>query len=331
MKGLVFGVAIITDRFSSECIYQEARTKGVSLAMLGTSSEWNSEAILLACKRFGEKHHIKHVPVIVGVTGSYRYMAQSMRSTYSHDLKTGFKMLMNDLYLLAGDKESPYYDILVLPQLDHGDPVKDKWIFTEGIEYLSAVMFDCQSYPYGENLDMTRAYVEEYGGRVMIEAAIEEVSVEGGHGGAYDCNKNDGQYIKRAADYVKRTGIDFLVADLGTEQQSSSRTSRYFGDRARSLTQALGKKMLVLHGASALQEDRLSEVADDGILKVNMWTRIARESGKYAAHKIAERMAAIEKNDFEAAESRHYMNDNLEYAVGIMEKLLGDLKYDRFA
>ncbi len=60
-------------------------------------------------------------------------------------------------------------------------------------------------------------------------------------------------YCEKAVEYVGKTGIDFLVADLGTEQQTSAvGGAKYNKKRARQLTEALGKKMLVLHGTSSL-------------------------------------------------------------------------------
>ena len=59
-------------------------------------------------------------------------------------------------------------------------------------------------------------------------------------------------YLEKANSYVKATGIDFLVADLGIEQQpSNSGGVKYLKERARGLTSTLGRMMLVLHGTSS--------------------------------------------------------------------------------
>lgn len=86
-------------------------------------------------------------------------------------------------------------------------------------------------------------------------------------------------YCENAVKYVKTTGVDFAVADLGTEQQSTSvGKARYDKARARELTAALGRKMLVLHGTSCLANEQTRGLASDGVVRVNMWTRIAREA-----------------------------------------------------
>ena len=56
-------------------------------------------------------------------------------------------------------------------------------------------------------------------------------------------------------------------------------------------------------------------------------TRIARESGQYAAQKLVERMDQIMNGDFESSESRQYIFDSIEKAADIMEETLGLLGY----
>ena len=320
-------MAVITDRAMVEGILQDAAAKGTSVALFCTASPWNNEAILMAAQNFGKKHGIKNVPVIVGMTGSYRHMSQCKRTTMSGDLKTGFFSIINSLQALAGRKDSPYYDVLVMPQLDHGDPEADKWIFETGIEYLAGVMFDCQRFPYEQNVEMTKAYVKEYGNRVMVESAMEELSVLG-----HMANENkDENYVERAVKYMKETGTDFLVVDLGTEQQSTGTNAVYLKDRARMLTQALGKKELVLHGVSSLPADQITQLADDGVVKVNMWTRIAREAGLYAFEQATKRTDDMAKGVFEACDLQQYINDATTKAVEIMEEHLGYFNYANLA
>lgn len=316
-------MAIITDRAMVEGIMQDVRNRNTSLALFCSASAWNNEAILMAAQRFGKKHGIKHVPIIVGMTGSYSHMPQCKRVTYSHDLKAGFLSLIGSLQALAGEKDSPYYDVLVMPQLDHGDPEADKWILEEGIRYLAGVMFDCQRFPFEDNVRMTAEYCKKYGGRVMVEAVMETLSVIGTQAEKV----KDEHYVDNAVRYVKQTGTDFLVADLGTEQQSTGTGAIYLKDRAKMLTQALGSKQLVLHGVSSLKPDQIKGLAEDGVVKVNMWTRIVREAGIYAGEKIASRKADMEKGMFDACDPQTYLNDVLEKAVDIMEEHLAYFNY----
>lgn len=320
-------MAIITDRAMVEGIMQDARRDCVSVAMFCSASTWNNEAILMAAQRFGKKHGIKNVPVIVGMTGSYTHMPQCKRATYSLDLKAGFLSIIHSLQALTGEKDAPYYDVLVMPQLDHGDPVEDKWILEEGIKYLAGVLFDCQRFPFEDNVAMTSEYVKKFGGRVMVEAIMETLSVIGTKAQAV----KDEHYVDNAVRYAKKTGTDFLVADLGTEQQSTGTDAVYLKDRARMLTEALGKKMLVLHGVSSLKPDQIKGLASDGVVKVNMWTRIVREAGIYAASKIREREGDMAKGTFDACDPQTYLNDAFEKAVDIMEEHLAYFNYGNLA
>jgi len=226
--------------------------------------------------------------------------------------------------LLCDGPDAPYPEVDVLPHLDHADPVKDSWELTEGLDYFCSVMFDAQKYSYEDNMRMTTDYVNTYGGKVLVEGAVESLGV----GNQKKAHQND-DYIGKAAEYVKKTGVDFLVADLGTEQQSESTEAKYLKHRATELTRNLGKSMLVLHGTSSLSNDDIIGFSEDGVIRVNMWTRIVREAGQYAAGRLLERYPQIEKNVFNACESKQYIDDNIDKAAEIMEQVLDSIGYSK--
>ena len=74
------------------------------------------------------------------------------------------------------------------------------------------------------------------------------------------------------------TAVDFLAADLATEQQSEGTAAKYLKEREVCLTSRLHRAMLVLHGTSSLKNQDINSLNDDGVVRVNMWTRIVRES-----------------------------------------------------
>jgi fructose/tagatose bisphosphate aldolase len=136
-------------------------------------------------------------------------------------------------------------------------------------------------------------------------------------------------YPEKALDYIKKTGIDFLVADLGTEQQATDiGKSIYLKKRARDIAQLVGDKILVLHGTSCLSGNEIKTLPEDGILRVNMWTRIARESGLYAIDQLHKRDEEIRRNNFNAIESHQYLMDSTLRAARIMEEIMILLGYD---
>ena len=316
----------ITGRGQALAIHQQFREKGASLALFCTAAHWNTEAILLAAQRFARRHGMARIPVSVAMTFNYPYMPQARRITYSGDPVAGFLSNMAHLRVLCDGHDAPYADVVVLPHLDHADPERDRWALTEGLPHLATVMFDAQRFPFEQNLAMTRQYVEAHGDQVMVEGIIEQLAVAGGRAQAVQHDA----YVERAVAYMRETGVDLLVADLGTEQQSDRVGGAiYLQGRARALTAALGEARLVLHGTSSLLEAQFAGLAGDGVIRVNVWTRIAREAGQYAARRLVERQEAIWAGDFEAAESHQYLRDSTEAAADVMESILELLNYAR--
>ncbi len=320
-------MAIITGRRAAQSVIDHVREKGVSMAIFCTASHWNTEAILLAAQKFGDKYGIESVPVAVAMTCNYPHMPQAQRVTHCHDAKAGFLSILSHLDVLAGRSDSPYARVEVLPHLDHADPERDYWALTAGSPYLASAMFDAQRYPAEENRQMTADYVRRFGSDLLVEGIMEELTVAGKHAKE---TTTEGSYPERAERFVRDTKIDFLVADLGTEQQSAAVNAKYLKERARALTRILKKEMLVLHGTSSLADSEFSGLAADGVVRVNMWTRIARESGQYAAGKLIDRSEAIRGNDFEAAESCRYLMDSIDKASDLMLAILESLNYRNF-
>ncbi len=321
---------VITDRKKAQAAVDQVIDKKVAMAIFCTASHWNTEAILLAAKKLCDKYQIESVPLAIAMTFNYPYMPQAQRVTHTQNPKLGFLSVMEHLHLLASDKDSPYHRIAVLPHLDHADPERDEWALTEGCKYLASAMFDAQRYPREQNIAMTRDYVKTYGKNIMIEGIMEELTVADKHLKVDSAATDD--YAQKAREYVNATDIDFLVADLGTEQQSAdSGKVQYLQARARGLTATLGRKMLVLHGTSSLNCDQMSSLADDGVVRVNMWTKIAREAGKYAAVNLFKRVDQLYGGDFEAAESKHYLMDSIDKASDMMLEILETLNYQNFA
>jgi fructose/tagatose bisphosphate aldolase len=317
----------ITDRDQTVHHTQRFRDCGASMAIFCTASHWNTEAILLAGKRIAERHNLSNVPLAVAMTFTYPYMPQAERATYSRDPRAGFVSNMLHLKTLCGSADSPYAMVTALPHLDHADPKRDGWALTEGLPYLATVMFDAQKYPMEDNIAWTRDYVRQHGGRVVIEGITEELSVAG----RKEAVQRDA-YVDVVTRYVEATGVDFVVADLGTEQQSDVVGGvRYLEERAQALTASLGESRLVLHGTSSLTADQMQNLAADGVIRVNMWTRIVREAGQHAARQLFERREAVERGDFEAAESRQYLDDSISAAADVMVEVMELLGYGRLA
>jgi len=316
-------MSLIISREQAKKIYEDVSKRNMSVAVFCTASHWNTEAILLAADRFAKKHNIKNIPISLAVTFNYSHMPQAQRVTRTGDAITGFKSIMEHIKVLCAEKDSPYYNVCVMPHLDHGDPESDKWALTHGAEYLASAMFDAQRFPFEENIKLTKQYVEEYGDKLLVEGIMDVLKVSDG---TESVSGDD--YAEKALRYKEETNVDFIVADLGTEQQSNSiGGAEYKKERAQKLTEVLEEKMLVLHGTSCLTDEQINNLASDGVIRINLWTKVARESGQYAAKQLVERYKEIKDGDFEACESRQYIYDSIDKAAEMMEELLGLFGY----
>lgn len=318
-------MALVSDRHGALEYTELFRRSNASMAIFGTASHWNTEAILLAGQRIAEKHRLAAVPLAVSMTFTYPYMPQAKRSTYSGNEEAGFLSQMGHLKALCEGPGAAYPQVVVLPHLDHADPKRDRWALTEGLPYLASVMFDAQKYPFDDNLAWTRDYVATYGKEVLVEGIVEELSVAG----QKQAVQSDA-YVEKAVRFGSETNVDFLVADLGTEQQSAGVGGvRYLKERARELTNRFNEARLVLHGTSCLTGDEMRQLPSDGIIRVNMWTRIVREAGQAAANRLFTRRDGIAVGDFEATESRGYLYDSIEAAAAIMVDVMDAIGYPR--
>ena len=326
---------VVTDRVQTLEIIDRFRTKRVSMALLCTQNHWNTEAVVVAARNFARAHGVKDIAVSLGMTFTYKHWPQAVRATYSGDPRAGFTSNMEHLKALCGNPDSPYGDVYVLPHLDHGHPENDKWALTEGLPYLASVMFDAQSYTYDENVELTSRYVERYGGQVVVEGIVDRLGVDergsaaGGHRRA-NSTESDDAYAERVSSYMKAAGVDLVVVDLGTEQQSRSvGECRYLGDRARAITRRIGHPSLVLHGTSCLSREQMKGLADDGVLRVNMWTRIVREAGQYAAEQLLKRIEQVREGQLVAADPCQYLSDATASSVTLMMDVFDVLGYAR--
>ncbi len=320
---------VITDREETLSILDEFRERGVCMAVLGTASFWNTEAILIAATRIAERHGVASPAVSIAMTYNYPHMQQARRVTRSRDPVAGFRAIWSHLHDLCGRPDSPYAKVRALPHLDHAHPERDAWALTEGLEHLASVMFDAQEYPLEENRRRTAQYVKEHGRRVVIEGNFEGLAVGVGEAhGVKASVRSEADYAAKVADYVRATGVDLMVADLGTEQQATHVGKViYLRERARAITKLLGSSRLVLHGSSSLTNPQLAGLEDDGVIRTNIWTRIAREAGQAAAESVVRRIESVRKGEFEAADTRQYVDDATDAAAAIMEDVLDKLGY----
>ncbi|OGS18106.1 MAG: hypothetical protein A3J83_02845 [Elusimicrobia bacterium RIFOXYA2_FULL_40_6] len=245
-------------------LYSKLGKNKIALATFCTESERMTEAILQGVLEFGKEIGIKNLPVCIALTGKYPYRSQVLNFTYSKDYKLGFEVFFKHLEIMMSEN-SPYRSIKVLTHLDHAYPDLDKYALENYTEKFSTVMFDASKCSLEKNIELTKKYVKKYGRDVVIEGCVDTIGEK---------TSGDGlTSVKDAKKYKTETGVDLMVVNVGTEHRVTEGKRQYYGARVREIASEVGP-MLVLHGTSCLNDDQITGLAEDGIVKVNLYTAL---------------------------------------------------------
>jgi fructose/tagatose bisphosphate aldolase len=273
---------LISDPEQVGAIYERAGKCGLCLANFCTSNPYTTEAILRAAFEFGQEHKLDAVPVVVSATANYPIESQLVSYTHLRDAALGMKSLVDDVALLVSPG-SPYAGLSVMLHLDHGQPETDEALFDWAADPYATVMYDASDWPLEQNIEMTRQFVERMRGRVLIEGAVAEIAQAVEHADDPLTTPED------AERFFNETGVFLIVPDLGTEHRATAVAARYDSERARAITARIGKKC-VLHGSSSLPDSDLKRLAEDGIVKVNVWTIFERLGGQAVARHVLQEL-----------------------------------------
>jgi fructose/tagatose bisphosphate aldolase len=282
---------LVTDPHEVEAIYAMARERGVCLANFCTANPYTTQAILRAAYEFGREHGLERVPIIVSATANYSIESQLVAYTPLHDARIGARALIADVELLLSE-DSPYADLRAMLHLDHGQPDRDRELLPEILEKYATVMFDSSNFPFEENIRRTSEFVEQHGHQVQIEGAVTEIVQA-----ACNAHRDELTTPEQAERFWRETGVSLLVPNLGTEHRATAPVARYDSHAARAISARVGKR-LVLHGSSSVPEAALGTLAEDGIVKVNLWTTFERTGGqavtRFVLHQLGNILSADE-------------------------------------
>ncbi len=229
-----------------------------------------TEALLAAASDFARKCGLDRVPITVGLTNQYLHRAQSSWYTHSRRWDVGLRLFLAELQVLARD-DSPYANVDVMVHLDHTQHDLDRELLDWDMGQFSSIMFDASTLPFEENIAATRQFVRAKGSQIVVEGACDEIIDAGGE------EASELTTPEHAERYVRETGADMIVANLGTEHRASAASLQYHGDLARQISGRIGPK-LVLHGCSSVPNEQIGKLFDDGICKANVWTALERDS-----------------------------------------------------
>lgn len=266
-------------------VYADAASRGWVLPSFGTENLTTTEAILAGALARAGEIGVDDLPVTVAIT--HRYPERSQSSAYSHtgDPVLGLRLFHADLRALVADG-SPFAKLRVLAHLDHGQHDLDVNVLEAPEGWFSSVMFDASGLPFEENIAATKAYVEKHGRQVVIEGACDSIA-HVGESGASPCT-----LAEDAERYFCATGVDWIVANLGTEHRAGVSELRYREDVAREICRRIGRR-LCLHGASSVAPDALASLFADGVGKVNLWTALERDSSAYLFSDLVRNAGAV--------------------------------------
>jgi fructose-bisphosphate aldolase class II len=136
-------------------------------------------------------------------------------------------------------------------------------------------MVDASTHPFEENIARTRAVVDmAHGCAVPVEGELGYVAgVEG-----EDAEKHPGEVIytspEEAAEYVARSGVDFLAVSIGTVHGRMAGEPRLDLERLAAINERLGIP-LVIHGGTGLSDAQFRALIERGVTKINYYTALA--------------------------------------------------------
>jgi len=277
-------MAIIREGEHAREILDKLSGKGQSLPCFCTESVYTTEAIFLGARHFKDQKKLSgQLPLIIAFTASYEDRQQLKNYTGLGDFREGLLAVKADIERLSR-QDGPYHDLDVIVHLDHAQPEKDGWIIEEYSDFISSVMWDCSHYSMTDNISMMRTFIQKNKSKFVIEGAVDEIynyNAENIRSGVID-QITDPELAER---YYQETACDLIVANLGTEHRRTEGTVEYHRKVAKAITRRIGRR-LVLHGTSSLDEGDLSGLADDGILKVNLWGKLESQPGKELAENL---------------------------------------------
>ena len=184
----------------------------------------------------------------------------------------------------------------VVIHLDHGNSFElAMQAFRAGF---TSIMIDGSHSVFEENIAITKSVVDVcHSAFVPVEAELGKVGgkeddLDGGSGGYTD--------PAEAAEFVERTGVDFLAVAIGTAHGVYKGIPTLDLDRLSEIRKVVSKP-LVLHGTSGVPDDTVKECIKRGICKVNYATdlRIAFTEGVKSV--LEEKPETIDPKKYNAA------------------------------
>ncbi|HED09441.1 MAG TPA: class II fructose-bisphosphate aldolase [Caldithrix abyssi] len=276
---------LITERKQVEAIYESAAVRGWVLPAFNTENLTTTEAILAAATEYAAGRGLSDMPVIIGITNNYPSRPQARKYSHGARWELGMRLFLKELEILTSPG-SPYAALQVMIHLDHILWDVDAGLLEWDMGQFSSIMFDASTLSLEENIAKTAAFVEKHQRHILIEGACDVIR---------PASDNDTGLTtpEDAHAYLSKTGVDIIVANLGTEHRASRAGVRYHASLAREISRRLGRGCLCLHGASSVPPEHLGTLFNDGIRRINIWTALERESAAVLLQSMLKHASSI--------------------------------------
>lgn len=265
--------------------YSKAAARGWVIPCFCSENLTTTEAILSATKEYGDEIGVKDLPITIAITVQYDHRSQAKFYTHTRKWDTGLKLFTSDVCILA-EQEELYKDLHVMLHLDHVQHDDDVELLEWDLSPYSSIMYDASTLPFEENIRKTRDYVAKMKGKILVEGACDEIF------DATGLLHNAITTPENAKRYFEETGVDLIVANLGTEHRASGKDLVYLSDAALAIKKEIGAN-IVLHGTSSVPNSQVAHLYQDGICKVNIWTALERDASPVLLEDMVKNAVAV--------------------------------------
>jgi len=280
---------LVTEYAGVKEVYQAASERGIALPVFCAEDRETLEAILAAALEYGREIGVADLPIVPAWTVRYPSRGQMTLVSACGDPRLGVRLMFSDLAAFMSE-DSPYRALRVLPHLDHGFPWLDWDIMTEYADQFASIMCDASERPFEENIRLTATYTEQVRGRVVVEGAVDEIYESGGG------ERNEPTTVAQAQRFLRETGVDIIVPNVGTEHRATADQVNYRSDRAREISAAIGP-IMCLHGTSSVKPADLPRLPADGFVKINIYTTLAVHGGQAVVRRVLQSLPEIFTRD----------------------------------
>lgn len=251
-------------------IYKESGEKGWVLPCFCSENLSTTEAILSAAEEYRVEHGLESLPIIVAMTCRYDHRSQATNYTKTKCPDTGLKLFTESVKVLA-ENGGPFEKLDVMIHLDHIQYDLDEKLLESDLSDYASIMYDASALPLEENIRHTANFVKTRGAEILIEGACDEiVDATGSVRNALTTPEN-------AKRFCELTGVDLVVCNLGTEHRATGKDLQYHGEISRAIKDEIGAN-IVLHGTSSVPNEQVTQLYQDGVCKVNIWTALERDA-----------------------------------------------------